>query len=769
MGGNIKFLATLTAMTCALAACGDSSSSTADAPVVATADATSVDAGHHVDAAALDASVSDGAIDAGVPDAVIIDANTNDADLLDADRTDANVNELQASWTPEFNKLVGYWTLDGVVGTNAIFDDFIGAVIGKIGQVTGDKPLFHSPGLIGEALSFDTNHFILTTTTGTVSGSYSVQTWVKFDSSQDFTGSIFGTRNENFFDFKINSSNQVHGDLSGASADGNDTFATGVWHQIVYAISPTTLTIYHNGVLISTDSISSPTTLYSGGSGLTFGACGPTCDPEFFGGDMDEAAIWNSTLSPTDVATLYSNGIAGIAISADSAPQFANIVDYFNFDGTGILNKGDTVTAAIGPNGLMDGNGSSTPPAQISYVDGEINQALSCPGDNNHVVIAQPGTLFGEFTISAWINPDANSYGSGSAFGTQAGGNAFDLQLNGDQTVHIDIGDGQSSSSVDGTTSLDSSTWHYVTYTAAASQFALYVDGVLDSSGPIFAGPLTAPELYGPTHDIFIGDDNSNDSRFGGAMDEVAIWSTNLSANDVKSLYTHGIAGQAIDSSWTPQFADITSYWNFDQPGPLGHNATVTAAIGFNGTLLSSQGANSSVSSIAGVAGNAFQFDQQHYIRATAATALNGSYTVQTWVYYANDNDNTGEIFGTRSPVDYSFAMSTDGSGLYAEIGDGTQWIAQNAGVNLTEPTGQWNQIVYSVTANGYSIYFNGELVSTFQRNVPLLFDRAHPIALCDDSTNGDNPFEGQLDDVAIWSTALTADQVQQIYTRQSQ
>ena len=278
-----------------------------------------------INTAAITCNGGDGAVDGGLGGAIIMFSSVS-------------------------GPTVNSGTLSVASGTGASADG-IGSIQIDEPNMPIVHPIRHLGSPLGQALQFDSEHYISIATTGTLSGSFTVQAWVLLDS---YNGTIFGTRNTFFFDFKINGSDRVHGDIANAtsSQDAVDTFPSTGWQQVVYAISPTGFTIYHNGAAIGTGGLSAPVTLFSGGSVMTFGDCGPDCG-EYFGGALDEIAIWKTTLSATDVATLYSNGSTGVAINS-SAPQFNNLVDYLSLDGIGIVENGATIPASVGPNGTLE-------------------------------------------------------------------------------------------------------------------------------------------------------------------------------------------------------------------------------------------------------------------------------------------------------------------------------------------------------------------------------------------------------------------------------
>ena len=399
-------------------------------------------------------------------DAIVIDATHFDAGI------DASPNELQASWAPEFANLVGYWTLDGIVGDQLTQNTDIVAVVGNDGSAySSAEQMNYVASPLHGALSFDAQHTVGVIPSGTIQNDFTVQAWVFFSSADSYSGSIFGTRgpSDNSFDFKLNSSDQVHGDLGNGDTffntglDANDDFAIGVWHQIVYSVSSTNYTIYHNGVAIGTGLTMGTPLLYDANHQIAIGDSN-IGGSEQFGGAIDEIAIWNVALSASDVATLYATESTGMEITSDWAPQFSSVVGYWTFDdAAGPAADNSAVPAVIGAMGTLAFTSGETPGPAMTYVSGQVNQAVNCPADSSVISIYPTDALTSAFTVSVWVNPDDNSLNNTSLVGTQSSSNGFDLQLNNDGTVHVDFGEGVvNASSADGVIPLSTGAWHYI-------------------------------------------------------------------------------------------------------------------------------------------------------------------------------------------------------------------------------------------------------------------------------------------------------------------
>ena len=306
--------------------------------------------------------------------------------------------------------------------------------------------------------------------------------------------------------------------------------------------------------------------------------------------------------------------------------------------------------------------------------------------------------------------------------------------------------------------------------TVENGNFSLYVDGAVDTTGAVFSGTQTQqPLLYQPGYNIYISNnDDQDDDSFEGAGDEIAIWNAALSSDDVQSLYAHGATGQALDVSWAPQFSKITNYWNFDGSSTIADGDTVPPVIGPNGVMHGDN--NLSLTPISGgVEGNALQFNGTNAITIPQTGIISGSYSVQEWVKFDDISQMNGQLIASHSPsAGTPFDVQIAGTGVYLTVGDAstTHFFS---GIPMNFTVGGWHQTVYVITPTIFSVYMDGALVWTDVPGTAMLYDGSHSITVCNDQ-NGTNdaPFDGQLDELAIWNKALTAGEVQTIYTMQT-
>jgi hypothetical protein len=143
---------------------------------------------------------------------------------------------------------------------------------------------------------------------------------------------------------------------------------------------------------------------------------------------------------------------------------------------------------------------------------------------------------------------------------------------------------------------------------------------------------------------------------------------------------------------------------------------------------------------------------------ATSLPTISGSWSVECWV---KPNSTTGwAMLGSRSPSDHGFDMQVTSTKLHCDVGDGTNWLSTAADATFTFVVGTWYHCVFVATGSGYTIYINGVSQATGSwSGTPLVTDSNHNFILLNDGA-GDPSINGVLDEVAVYTTALTATQV---------
>lgn len=174
------------------------------------------------------------------------------------------------------------------------------------------------------------------------------------------------------------------------------------------------------------------------------------------------------------------------------------------------------------------------------------NRALYLDGKNNNIAIGM-GIIESPWTLEAWIKAnDTDRKEEEVIFG---GGEYSTVE--GIDNMPLVIRNGKLHNAFAGLwsdTVLDDQ-WHHVAISSDRHTTKLYVDGnVVDSK------PVSFPVLVGS-----LGVQEDTASVFGGLMDEVRIWTTDLGEETVKEWM-----GLPVRPSH-PHFSDLRGYYNFDE------------------------------------------------------------------------------------------------------------------------------------------------------------------------------------------------------------
>lgn len=145
----------------------------------------------------------------------------------------------------------------------------------------------------------------------------------------------------------------------------------------------------------------------------------------------------------------------------------------------------------------------------------------------------------------------------------------------------------------------------------------------------------------------------------------------------------------------------------------------------------------------------------------TGSQVIHAPFTVEAWVK-PNSTTGTMNILSTRLPSEFGFDMKlSNGNKIYADIGNGSSWQTYfTPFADYSYAAGEWLHVACVVTTTSYRIYANGNQVATGSVNGnALLIDGTHHINI--GSFNNNEFFNGNIDDLKIWNTARTQQQIQ--------
>ena len=348
------------------------------------------------------------------------------------------------------------------------------------------------------------------------------------------------------------------------------------------------------------------------------------------------------------------------------------------------------------------------------------------------------GAANADFTVAFWVRPNGMTGGwrvllhKGASSSERGPG----IWLNpGNNRIHFRVSTTANyNEGTDSATNLPDNAWSHVACVKAANKWRCYVNGVLDTEFTL------SGTTVGNNSPLYVGDD----PWYSGCQawfDDVRVYDTALSEAQIKSLV--GIGGR----------------WKLDEAS--GTVAADASGIGNNGTHT-----NGPVVNQAGADGAAVSFDGiDDYVAIPDATSLKAtdSITLAVWVH-PTPSTNVDRMIVNKEG-EYELALSDTNAIKWAIANTSPGWVWHQT--TAVAPNDMWSHIVLVYDGTQVQTYLNGSLVSTVAASGVI--GDAHP-ALNELRLGGrsNNPsgkyFGGRIDDVHLYTRALPAAEVKQLY-----
>ena len=431
-----------------------------------------------------------------------------------------------------------------------------------------------------------------------------------------------------------------------------------------------------------------------------------------------------------------------------------------------------TIAADSSPN-LRAGTFAGTRAAgQAGAIIGDSNTAVTMDGSTGvagaAASVAKPDT----FSAEAWFKTTTTSGGKIFGFGNTSTTNSsqYDkhVYMTNDGRLTFGVYNG-GFDTINTPSAYNDGQWHHVVATQGSAGMALYLDGVR-----VGKNPVTTSENY--TGYWRIGGDNLNawpnqpsSSAFAGSIDEFAVYGTALSKIRVVDHFV--ASGRPAPVSNVPSDAygglvynDLPEFfWRLGEAG---------------GPVAADASGNDS----SGTYGSAVTFGQAGAVAGTTDTAVGTSgdenglvsgqgvgspteYSAEAWI--KTTTTSGGKIIGFgNSPTGYSSAYDkhvymTNGGQLIFGVWVGHPAIAQSS---AAYNDGEWHHVLATQGPGGLSLYVDGALVGSDPETTNQSYGGYWRVG--GDNINGwpSQPssafFQGDIDEAAVYPTALSPSQV---------
>lgn len=407
------------------------------------------------------------------------------------------------------------------------------------------------------------------------------------------------------------------------------------------------------------------------------------------------------------------------------------------------------------------------------------NTASTFPGSIDNIGVSTASKpASNTFTAEAWIKTGTTSGGKIIGFGNSASGNSssYDRHVYMDNSGHLTFGVYTGNTqTITSAASYNDNQWHHVVATLGSNGMQLYVDSKKVAS----RADTTAGQAFSGYWRI--GGDNlggwpnrGSSDYFAGAIDDVAVYPTVLSrqaidAHFVASGRTSTIPVAPADAYGAAVFSlEPTSYWRLGESsgtvaadsGPFGNPGTYTGLVNKGAT-----GALNGVPDKAATFAPTEEWWGWNEAGVASASPINNptTYAVEAW--FKTTTTRGGKIVGFgASPTggsggyDRHVYMENDGRLTFGTWTGQTNTITSGSAYN----DGQWHHVVAQQSSAGMNMFIDGNSVGTNPQTAAQNYTGYWRVG-GDTTWGGTAPyFAGTIDEVAIYSTPLTAAQVEQ-------
>lgn len=400
----------------------------------------------------------------------------------------------------------------------------------------------------------------------------------------------------------------------------------------------------------------------------------------------------------------------------------------------------------------------------------DSNASITSPGGSSakmttQEVSAAPAAV----TVEAWVKTTNTRGGRIVGFGDSATGTSTSgitdrvLYLDNSGRANFAINDG-SYRTIYSRTAVNDGNWHHIVGTVGSEGMQLFVDGRRVDRDQA----RTAPKVYNGSWRI--GADQTNgftnkptNAGLAGTIDDVAVYPTALGQGDIQAHYL----ASGRSSAWAAAPADVYGATVSTDKPDLFWRLNETAA----GTIVDSA-AGGTTGNLAGTVTRG----QAPAIGSGTATSFNGStalvvaqeawtapttYSAELWFKTTSNKGGTLIGFGNTtsglsSSYDRHVIMQSDGK---VQFGSGQPQVT------LVTPTayndGQWHHVVATQGAGGMRLWLDTQLVGSNSMAGAENYRGYWRIGA--DRTWGStasNYFAGTLDEVAVYSSALSEQRV---------
>ena len=403
------------------------------------------------------------------------------------------------------------------------------------------------------------------------------------------------------------------------------------------------------------------------------------------------------------------------------------------------------------------GNYNGTVSGTASWVTGYDDNGINLNGSSGYVNVGNPAIGTSDFTVSAWIKRDASKLQQIVAQ-EKSGvtGNQWRLYLTADNKLGFTMSNGSGTSGglpIETTDTIPADTWTHVAVTKDGNVYTLYINGFKEAS-KVTSAVLT--QSSNPVNMLIGARWNSSGTSaqdfFDGMIDEAAIYDMALSQSQMQELYN--------------LYATTLLIREYKLDESSGTTASDSCG-NYNGTT------SGSVSWVSGHNDNGLDFDgSSGYVNIGKPDIGIKDFTATAWIKH---DTSKAQIIVAQEKSGYTtnqwrLYLTADNK-LGFNMSDDTEWGGGLWPFETTDtiPANTWTHVGITKCGNTYTLYINGSVKATKTTDI-ILIQANNPVNMligANWNSSGSGPaglFDGIIDEVRIYSTPLTAAQMQALY-----
>jgi len=679
--------------------------------------------------------------------------------------------------------MVSYWKFDETTGY--IYADSYGThpADGSVGT-----PTTGAAGRVGNALSFDGTSDYVTVADHAdwdwaADASFTIEVWAKVTNiatrNKVMIGRDQGPGHPHWWLGANHTTGVANFNLKdssggGVAVTGTTALNDGLWHHIVAVRDNST---NQNMLYVDANFQDSDIYDYTAGFGTStsigIGYMAYNLTPDYFyGGQLDEIAIYNRVLSDSEISQHYSDGLTDkgycTVLSGTNCPD--GMTHYWKLD--------DSNSPYEDSFGTNDATCTNCPTATTGLVNG----AQQFDGSNDEVNVADDGTFDwpagSNFSIEFWLNSTSDAVGNDVIVGRQGPTHPnphmwVGITDGGDEAVFVLNDSGGSNGGNDdwvyGHADITNGQWHHIVAVKDSTHIRLYVDGSEKDSVA-----KSYPNGFDSTTDLNIGYLNLWDHyRYEGAVDELATYDRALSPSEISQHYSDGLTGKGycmvLPDTNCPE--GMEAYWKLDETSAGSYADFYDGHDGSASGSAPAPYAN-------GIVGGCQDFDGTNdYItvpdNADFDWASDASFAVELWCKFTN----------VAAPKNKVMIGRDDGGGGHPHwwlgashtTGLATCYLldSSGSGIGITGTTaindGDWHHLVFvrDESLNENRLYVDGVMEDSDTYNYGANFGASTTIGIGYMAYNAtpDYFYDGLLDEIAIYNRVLSTSEIIQHYS----